>query len=298
MGAEQIPFAGSWIDRDVATRSSEAALEHAWNEPDARVLRVDGVNIPITRGELAPRLELIPTAGFRADATQRIFLGRRDGAPIFAVAVGSEGEGGAATNWIHPFEVALELSPAERELVVIATALARWHESALWSARDGELTQWADGGWSRRDARGGELFPRMDPAVIVLIEHEGKALLGSNTLWESGRFSLLAGFVEAGESLEQAVAREMFEEAGVRIGETRYMGSQPWPFPRSLMLGFRVQLAEGQDPEALVPDTQEISELRWFSREELANPPAGVRLPTRVSISGWLIAEWVSEGDR
>ncbi|MFC5338595.1 NAD(+) diphosphatase [Leucobacter denitrificans] len=298
MGAEQIPLAGSWIDRDVATRSSEAALEAAWNEPDARVLRIFGVNVPIMRGELSPRLELLPTAGFFAEASHRIYLGRKDGTPIFAVAIGDETQGGVTSEWIHPFEVSLELSPAERELVVIASALARWHESALWSARDGELTEWADGGWSRRDSRGGELFPRMDPAVIVLIEHEGKVLLGSNTLWESGRFSLLAGFVEAGESLEQAVAREIFEEAGVRLGKTRYMGSQPWPFPRSLMLGFRAQLAEGQDPDALVPDTQEISELRWFSREELADPPVGIRLPTKLSISGWLIADWVSEGDR
>src|SRR5690606_11813874 len=111
--------------------------------------------------------------------------------------------------------------------------------------------------------------------------------LGSNALWESGRFSLLAGFVEAGESLENAVEREIFEEAGVRVTDIRYRASQPWPFPRSLMVGFRARLADGQDPDDLTPDITEISELRWFTREEIANPPAGIPYPGEMSIARW-----------
>lgn len=298
MGAEQIPLSGGWIDRDVATRGSEDALERAWRDPDATILRLCGSTIPITTTDVSRRLALIPTAGFSAHPHERIFLGRRDGAPVFAVSVANEQCDVVPAEWLHPFDVALELVPAERELVVIASALVRWHESARLSTRDGEPTHLADGGWSRRDSRGGELFPRTDPAVIVLIEHDEKVLLGSNALWESGRFSLLAGFVEVGETLEQAVAREIFEESGMRLGEITYVGSQPWPFPRSLMLGFRARLEEGQDPNALVPDPQEISELRWFTRAELANPPAGIRLPGSLSISGWLIADWVAEGTR
>ncbi|MGO3147209.1 MAG: NAD(+) diphosphatase [Leucobacter sp.] len=303
MGVEQIPLTGSWIDRDVPTRGSNKALLAAWSDSDATVLRLRGVNIPVVQSKLSPNLALIPTASVDAKPHERLYLGRRDGAPVFAVLIPSddlreEGVAEESISWVHPFEVALRLTPAERELLVLANALIRWHENAAFSSRDGSPTEVADGGWSRIDSHGSELFPRTDPAVIVLIEHEDRVLLGSNTLWESGRFSLLAGFVEAGESLEQAVAREILEESGVRLGDMRYVGSQPWPFPRSLMLGFRAQLAGDQDPESLVADAEEISELRWFTREELADPPAGIRLPNSLSIAGWMIDTWVAEGSR
>jgi NAD+ diphosphatase len=165
-----------------------------------------------------------------------------------------------------------------------------------FSPRDGGATTSVQGGWARLDEHGGEHFPRTDPAVIVLVEHDDRLLLGSNVLWESGRFSLLAGFVEAGESAEQAVVREVLEESGVRVEDVRYVGSQPWPFPRSLMLGFRARLAEGADPDELVRDESEISELRWFTRDELRTPSADLKLPMGLSIARWLIDLWVDEG--
>ena len=292
MSVERVPLAGGLIDRDAATRGSAEKLAAAWVDESALVLRVSGPLVPIR--DLERTLALVPTAAVEAAECERIYLGRRGGAPVFAVA-SEETPGEHAVTWSHPFQTVIELDPEERELVTMALAVIRWHESAGFSPRDGEATEVADGGWSRRTASGGELFPRTDPAVIVLITHGDRVLLGSNVLWETGRFSLLAGFVEAGETLEGAVAREVFEESGMRVADVRYVASQPWPFPRSLMLGFHAGLAEGQDPEAFAPDPTEISELRWFTREEILSPQPGVLLPGSLSIAGWLLRSWAEE---
>lgn len=313
---ERVPLAGGLIDRDAATRGSLEALDAAWASPKTLVLRVHGTRLPVARtrdtesretglpqsdpGSLdgisgpAKTLAFVSPSSLDVPAGERVYLGLWDGTPVFAVAVADEAAD-PATVWLTAMEVLPDLDEAERELVTASLAVLRWHESAGFSPRDGAPTEVADGGWSRRTATGGELFPRTDPAVIALIEHEGRVLLGSNALWEIGRFSLLAGFVEAGETLEQAVAREVFEESGVRVADIRYVASQPWPFPRSLMLGFRVSLAQGQDPDALLPDPAEISELRWFTREEIRSPQPGVRLPGTLSIAGWLLHAWAKE---
>ena len=297
------PFASGLIDRDADTRMSEDALRAAWSEPQARLLQLRGAEIPGTsRGSDGHGLALLPTTGtFEATrencSVGHVYLGRMNGAPVFAESVDSDAQVPAGGEWSHIFVTAEKLPDAERELVAIASGLLRWHEAARFSPRDGSETTAAQGGWARTDAHGSEFFPRTDPAVIVLIEHDGRVLLGSNALWETGRFSLLAGFVETGEPLEQAVIREVFEESGVRVGEVTYVGSQPWPFPRSLMLGFRATLADGADPEHLVPAPDEISELRWFSRDQLRNPEPGITLPGGASIARWLLDLWVAEGD-
>lgn len=295
MSVERVPLAGGLIDRDAATRGSAEQLAAAWAADDALVLRVHGPNVPVR--DLEHRLALVPTAEVEAPPGERIYLGKRDGAPIFAISA-EESPGEHAVTWRHTFQTAIDLDPAERELVTMALAVVRWHESAGFSPRDGEATEVADGGWSRRTASGAELFPRTDPAVIALITHEERVLLGSNVLWETGRFSLLAGFVEAGETLEGAVEREVFEEAGVRVRDVTYVASQPWPFPRSLMLGFHASLAADQDPEALAPDPTEISELRWFTRAEVLEPQAGLLLPGTLSIAGWMLRNWAEESAR
>lgn len=302
------PLASGALDRDAATRATPELLDAAWREPGTRVLRMRGVEFPVIEGAQPLRLSLLPAAGDRPAPTSEapaghVYLGRMRGNAVFAVALPVEGTPEHTEHtelperWVHPFMTVHELEDTERELVAVASALLRWHEAAAFSPRDGEPTEVVLGGWGRRDARGGELFPRTDPAVIVLIEHEDRILLGSNALWEAGRFSLLAGFVEAGEALEQTVSREVFEEAGVRLDDIEYVTSQPWPFPRSLMLGFRARLAAGSDPEDLNPDPEEISELRWFSREQLRTPEPGIVLPTEVSIARWMIDHWVAEGD-
>jgi NAD+ diphosphatase len=152
-----------------------------------------------------------------------------------------------------------------------------------------------ESGWVRRcPADGSQVFPRTDPAVIVLItDADDRILLGSNALWENNRYSLLAGFVEPGESLESAVIREMFEESGLHVVDPVYLGSQPWPFPASIMFGFTVRLAPGQSPEALAPDGEEILDLRWFSRDELRAASDDIVLPGPSSIAHAIIERWL-----
>lgn len=140
-----------------------------------------------------------------------------------------------------------------------------------------------------------EVFPRTDAAIIVgIVDADDRILLGSNAMWESNRYSLLAGFVEPGESLEAAVIREVFEESGIRVTDPVYLGSQPWPFPASLMLGFTARV----DPSVsstLTPDGAEILDLRWFSRDELRAARGEVKLPGGTSIAHAIIEEWFGE---
>ncbi|MBP1324816.1 NAD+ diphosphatase [Leucobacter exalbidus] len=293
------PLAQGTLDRDAPTRLDETLLAAAWHEPGARLLRLRPAEIPVIGDS---QLALVPTDGEWTPATadsavHHVYLGRIEGAPMFARAATPDEAADADAQWRPTFDAAVQLSESERELVAAGSALLRWHDAAKFSGVDGALTSPVQGGWARVDASGREFFPRTDPAVIVLIEHEGRVLLGSNALWETGRFSLLAGFVEAGESLEQAARREVFEESGVTLGDVQYVGSQPWPFPRSLMLGFRATLAPGHDPEALQADVTEISELRWFSRDELRTPPPGVILPGSLSIARWMMDRWCEEGE-
>ena len=139
---------------------------------------------------------------------------------------------------------------------------------------------------------GSELYPRTDAAIIVgVTDAEDRLVLGSNALWEANRFSLLAGFVEPGESLEAAVVREVHEETGLRVVDPVYVGSQPWPFPASLMLGFRATLDPAHTDE-LRPDGTEIIDLRWFTRDELANELDRILLPGRTSIARTIIEDW------
>lgn len=292
------PLTGGYLDRDAATRTSEDALDAAWADPSARMLRLrEGLLALSLRAEGRAALELIPVAGARTP--EHRYLGRTTDGPVFSIAESGDSPLAPepAAGWAPPLEFGSWLAPVEGELMAVALALEAWHASSPYSPRDGHPTSPSWGGWARLDDHGGEHFPRTDPVVIVLIEHEDRILLGSNVLWETGRFSLLAGFIEAGESAEQAVAREVLEESGALVSDIRYVTSQPWPFPRSFMLGFRARLADGVDPDGLAPDPTELSEVRWFSREELRDPPPGIRLPMPLSIARWLIDEWVAEGD-
>lgn len=293
----ELPLTTGGLDRDASTRMDESALDAAWSAPGTVLLRVQsGSRIPVAERENRKALDLVPVEGARQP--EHYYLGRANGTAVFgAMAAENDGYPEPSDGWRHPFAVGAELAPLDLEIMTVAFAVTGWNNSMPFSGRDGSRTVVTQGGWARLDEHGGEHFPRTDPAVIVLVEHEDRLLLGSNVLWETGRFSLLAGFVEAGESAEQAVAREVFEESGVRVENVQYVASQPWPFPRSLMLGFRAALATGADPAALVRDETEISELRWFTREELSNPSADLLLPRGISIAGWLIDLWIAEGD-
>lgn len=184
------------------------------------------------------------------------------------------------------------------EVLAAAASLSAWHASSGFDARTGAPTFATRGGWVRVTEEGRELFPRTDPAVITAVTAEfggeSKILLGQARAWGKGRFSTFAGFVEGGEALETAVLREVYEECGGLVVSLKYLGSQPWPFPRSLMCGY---LAEISNPDQVEADGAEIEEIRWFSRLELldAHRSGAVQLPGPSSISRRLIEFWLGQ---
>ena len=190
-------------------------------------------------------------------------------------------------------EVGTLLSDRDAGLLTHAVALANWHETHTHCPVDGTPTVPDPGGHSTTcPADGTEHFPRTDPAVIMLVtDPEDRALLARNVAWPGRRVSILAGFVEAGESAEQAVIREVAEETGIAVTNVRYVGSQPWPMPRSLMLGFRADAPAGQ---AIAVDQEELAEAHWFSRAELlaAIQARELALPPPVSIARHIIESW------
>lgn len=198
--------------------------------------------------------------------------------------------------WTSLRTVGADLDAHDAGLATAAVALDAWHDRHPRCPRCGATTRVALAGWSRVcDADGSEHHPRTDPAVIMaVVDDDDRLLLGHATAWPAGRWSTLAGFVEAGESAEQAVRREVLEEAGVVVGDVHYAGSQPWPFPGSLMLGFRARALT----TALRPDGVEVANVRWFTRAELtrAVDSGEVVLPTGASIARALVEQWWGDG--
>lgn len=289
-----IAFGGSPLDRADAVRADPARLA-ALVADGARLLRLDGL-APV----LGPDNALQWSAAGAADpAAELVFLGLRDGRAWLApVAPGLKGNVGAPNPVLRQ---AMALLPAE-DLAIYggARALVDWHARHRFCARCGAGTLLAKGGWQRdcTDAVcGAQHFPRVDPVTIMLTEHDGKVLLGRQPLFPAGRYSALAGFVEPGETVEEAVAREVMEEAGVRVRDVTYVASQPWPFPSSLMIGCH---AHADDP-ALTLDLTELEDARWFSREEVVRalagePDAAFGVPTETAIAHQLLKWWVARG--
>ena len=296
----RLPLSRQQVDRDYLTRERPGAIAELLASPETRVL-------PVWRSRpllsTPSSLALLSPADVEG-AHDHVYLGRSQavdaaepvGTPIVAALLDDD-----AAQALEPDEASWGslraagtlLSARDVGLAVEAVALANWHASHRFAPRTGRALLSDKAGWVRRDPDDGhEVFPRTDPAIIVgVTDADDRRLLGSNALWESNRYSLLAGFVEPGESLEQAVQREIFEESGIKVVEPRYVGSQPWPFPASLMLGFRA-VVDPDDPGVLEPDGAEILELRWFSRDELAASLGDVLLPGRTSIARAIIEDW------
>jgi NAD+ diphosphatase len=274
------------VNRSAALRNDTAWLERAWADERTRVLLVADGRAPVRHeGETAALVFVSPS---QAPDGDRYLLGvDEDGVAYFAVrAKAPEGE-----RWEGLRRAGALLGDRDAGLLVTAVALEAWHATHEHCPRCGARTEIAAGGFMRVcPADGSEHFPRVDPAVIMLVHDGERCLLARGPRWPENRFSVLAGFVEPGESLEQAVAREVAEEVGVTVTELHYMGSQPWPFPRSLMLGF---FARALSPELRL-DPAEIAEARWLSRTELreAVESGEVLLPGQVSIARRLIETW------
>lgn len=302
----QIPLLSrSTLDRADHLRTDEQSLKEGW--ATARLLRVGPRGaVRYESGALVWESALELAAEPSPDA---VFLGVRDGIHLWAA------HDTALTGNLKDLRRLADASIDDFTAGVLSTALAliNWHSSAAYNGLDGTPTMPAKGGWSRVAEDGREDFPRTDPAVICLIHDGGdRVLLGRQATWPETMFSLLAGFVEAGESLERCVEREMREEVGLDVRDIEYLGSQPWPFPRSLMLGFCAQA----DPEQpLVFTDGEIAEAHWFTRDEVRTalaaggwrtrpeegevaPAGGARLllPGSISIARTIMESWVAAG--
>lgn len=296
-------MARSGLHRQAHRRTDLEWLADAWQR--ARILVVD----PAAEGGASALLVAERLLLLGADAApegERIFLGEDDdGIPYFAVIAPLTERAGARRVTIR--DVGHLLSELESGLFMASVALVNWHTRNTFSPFDGGPTTMADAGWARVAGSGRMFWPRTDPAVIVLVHdgtpgEQGRCLLGHNAAWARAgrvrRYSCLAGFVEAGESAEAAVVREVGEEVGVRVAQLRYQGSQPWPYPGSLMLGFHAVA----DPEQEVrPDLAEIAAARWFTRTEIRAVLDGERddfgLPMPSSIAYFLLTGWLDAAD-
>lgn len=294
-----LPLARVALDRGGALRSSPALLDELWGAPATRVMFIAQGKSPVVDGNLL----FVDSATVSRPETV-VYLGRtladdpdHGGIPtgthiLLAVLESMDTEMFDTASWLGLRESALALSGRDAGIFVQAASVANWHAKHTHCPRCGAVTEVVDGGWVRRcPADGSTHYPRTDPAIIVaVVDDADRLLLGSAAAWPEGRFSTLAGFVEPGESLEAAVIREVGEESGIEVHSPRYLGSQPWPFPASLMLGFIATAVNTNQ----VPDGVEIMDVRWFTRAELleAVRSGEITIPTGASVSRALIEHW------
>ena len=271
------------VDRNAFLREDQAGLDLAWDT--GLVLVLDDQGRCLVDGT-----DLLLLTSADAPAGDRLYLGMDGEQHFFAVRAPLPRRLGAQPKVLR--DIGHLLGDRDAGLLVHATGLANWHTAHPRCARCGAPTEAARGGSVRRcTADGSEHFPRTDPAMIVLVtDGADRAVLGRQAIWPAGRYSTLAGFVEPGESAEQAVVREVFEETGLSVREVRYVSSQPWPMPASLMLGFTAVVDGDAEP---VARDGELEDARWFTKDELRDGTS--MLPTPVSIAYLLITRWLSE---
>ncbi|MFM5955143.1 MAG: NAD(+) diphosphatase [Novosphingobium sp.] len=292
MSLASIAFAGARLDRADHIRSDPDKLA-ALMDWRARLLKLDGLDPVIT-----------PEGGLEwgtlADAapdSELVFLGLDAGKACFA-EVPTALTGSVAPANPRLWAAIAALDGSSLAIYGGARSLVDWHARHRFCARCGSPTRLAKGGW-QRDCTGCEAqhFPRVDPVTIMLVEHEGKVLLGRQPRFPPRRFSALAGFVEPGETIEEAVAREIHEEAGVRVRDVIYVASQPWPFPSSLMIACHSHC----DDPALTIDTTELDEADWFTRDEVVRAMAGDEsarfiAPPPFAMAHHLLQWWLEHG--
>ena len=289
-------------DRADTLRTDIDAAIAGW--PDALVLRVDRRNQVLIAGGSV----VLGKATGLGDAPpeQAVFLGRlENGKHVWAIrgALEAPEDPTVESEVLDLRRAGAIFDDASAQLVSTATALLNWHDNARYSPVDGSPTKSIKAGWSRLNPDNGhEEFPRIDPAVICLV-HDGhdRAVLARQAVWPERLFSILAGFVEAGESFEACVVREISEEVGLDVTEVQYLGSQPWPFPRSLMVGFHA-LGDPEQPFAF--NDGEIAEAQWFTRAEVRDALADgdwssestsrLLLPGSISIAREIIESWAA----
>jgi NAD+ diphosphatase len=301
---EKNVFAGPYLEREGHLRADPAWLESALADPRSRVLPVwNSLNlvmggepaVPSSSGTAEDTALRAALLGVHEIAPQRtpelVLLGRRDGTDLFAYEIESDQPPAIpeGTRFAELRTVAALMPEDQAGLLGYARAMVNWRRTHRHCGRCGTRTVPAKAGHvliCTNPICQHEQFPRLDPAIIVLVIDGDRVLLGRQASWPAGRYSTIAGFVEPGESLEDAVAREVQEETGIRVDGIEYHSSQPWPFPSSLMLGFTAR-AVSQDIQLR---DLELEDARWFTREDIVSGTPF--LPPNVSISFRLIEDW------
>jgi NAD+ diphosphatase len=283
-------FTGGMLDRADRLRHDEEALAAAMGNWQARLLKLHAWEPEVTDdGQLG--WTMLTEA---SDEAEFVLLGLDGDRPRFVALEPGEAAPPAFRS-PNLFGILDRLQEGEAATFAAARSVLDWHLRHRFCANCGGSTSMFRAGWARRCGDcGTEHFPRVDPVVIMIAEHDGRALLGRQPSWPPGRYSALAGFVEPGEAIEEAVRREIAEEAGVRVGAVRYIASQPWPFPSQLMIAC-VGIAEG---EALTIDENELETAGWFTRDEvraaLAGEDAPFVAPPHYAIAHTLLTEWAN----
>jgi NAD+ diphosphatase len=290
------PFTGMALDRATVERKDPAEVARLLRDPSTRTVAAGRDGVLISDGALA-RTEHQPH--------DPLLLGlERSGRALFALDLDELGAGerAAATggaSLVSLREAGVTLEPTEAGLAAYLAALLNWHRRHRFCANCGAATMIEEAGYARRCPRCEAVhFPRIDPVVIMTVEHEGRLLLGRRAVSPPGRYSVLAGFVSPGESAEEAVVREVREESGITARNATFVSSQPWPFPSSLMLGFNAE-SDGGEPRA---KDGELEEVHWFTREQVRRATTDqspeLQLPPAVSIARILIERWVGGSER
>jgi NAD+ diphosphatase len=295
-------FAGSRLDRAANLRRDPAWLTRALASPESRLIPLfRGRNLVRFEGELARAVapsvgEAGGTLWLPDDPQAAPLLGIAEGVAHFALDLSAHDEAerhlGELGQLAELRTIGAVLDRDDAALLAYARGLLHWHSRHGFCAACGGATSSASGGHVRHCPRcGADHFPRTDPAVIMLVTDGDRCLLGHQHVWPERMYSTLAGFVEPGESLEEAVAREVKEEAGVEVDAVDYHSSQPWPFPASIMLGFRARAVTTE----IHRHDEELADARWFHRDELADPETRpVKLPNPASIARRLIEDWLA----
>lgn len=300
-------FAGNPLNRASERRSDAAWLAEKLEAPDSlgvalwngkpflETTKDGGVQIAYLRADMAQEL---------AGSWERLlFLGLWKETAVFAVDLeGGPDPAEGPLQGLGRFEdlraTALRLPATEAAILATAKQMFEWRRRHRHCANCGEPSEVSDGGWKRQcPTCKAEHFPRTDPVVIMLAVHGDRCMLGRGATWPNGMFSALAGFLEPGETIEEACARELFEEAGLTATSVRYHSTQPWPYPSSLMIGLIAQV----DGDQATPDQTELAEVRWFTRAEardlLAGKAPGANAPTPMAIACQLIKAWAEEAE-
>lgn len=303
-----LPLARSAVDRDYISRSLPNLFDELARLETTKILPIFNGKVLLTGFDDDPNPELrLLNTDTVLSYEYLSYLGKTKGAKELpddsAIVLAVLDQAAAdvlepdSDNWHVLRRTGAGLSDLGAGIYAQGLALYNWNLTHRFCPRCGTATDLSKAGWVRVcPADGHEIYPRTDPAIIVnVIDDQDRILLGSQGIWEDNRWSILAGFVEAGESLTAAVVREVYEEAGVRVVEPTYLASQAWPFPYSLMLGFTAKVDPLHSQSDLVPDGDEIEKLRWFSREDIKREAADLLLPGRMSIARVMIENWYGE---